>query len=76
MEVMTIGRIRMWAARNRGVEGALALGLELARELDDQDGVLRRQADGREQTHHEVHVVRHVEGGRRGERAEHAKGTP
>ena len=57
-EVMTIGRSRSRAASDGGVEERLAfLLVQLHRELDDQDRVLRRESDQRQQADLEVEVV-------------------
>ncbi len=51
------GAQALTASRQRGAEQILALLVELIGELDDQNGVFRRQADHRQQTHLEVHVI-------------------
>ena len=58
-EVITIGRKRSRAALQRGLDRALALEEALLRELDDQDRVLRREADQHHQADLEVDVVLH-----------------
>jgi hypothetical protein len=56
IDVMRIGRSRIWRLDGR-VEQRSALLVQLARELDDEDRVLRRQADRRQQPDLEVHAV-------------------
>ena len=57
-EVMTIGRSRSRAASTAASKNDLpSLRLQLHRELDDQDRVLRGQADQRQQADLEVEVV-------------------
>ena len=56
-EVITIGRKRSRAALSAASIGALALEEALLRELDDQDRVLRREADQHHQADLEVDVV-------------------
>ena len=51
------GAQALTASRQRGAEQILALLVELIGELDDQNGVFRRQADHCQQTHLEVHVI-------------------
>ena len=58
-EVIRIGRNRSWAASIAHPNGA-SLGPELARELHDQDGVLRRQSDHHQQPDLEVDVAGHT----------------
>ena len=49
IEVIRIGRSRMRAGFDRGVDDRQALLAQLLGELDDQDRVLRRQADQQHQ---------------------------
>ncbi len=72
-EVITMGRKRRCAAVQRRFDRALALGLQVLRELDDQDRVLRRQADDGDQADLEVHVVRIAAEQRRQHHAQHAQ---
>ena len=60
---------RLDGRRDRGH----ALRLQLARELDDQDRVLRRQTDGRQEADLEVHVIRQAAQVRGEEGAQDAK---
>ncbi len=55
------------------IDQRLAALHQLLGELDDQDRVLRRKADDRDQAHLEVHVVRHVAHGDGQHRADHAE---
>ncbi len=57
----------------RGFDQALALRLQVLGEFHDQDGVLRRQADGGDQAHLEVHVVGHSAQRHAEQRTEHAQ---
>ena len=57
---MTIGRKRSRAACSAASIGAHALEQALLRELDDQDRVLRREADQHHQADLEVDVVLHA----------------
>jgi len=45
---------------DRRFQQALAFGPQILGELDDQDGVFRRQADDGDETHLEVDVIRHI----------------
>ena len=66
-------------AHTRRLNGRLdeiaSLVMQLLGEFNDQNGVLRRQTNGGEQAHLEVHVVGKHPHVRRAERAEHTEGN-
>jgi hypothetical protein len=57
IEVIRIGRKRRRQASSVASIRVLALFLQVAGELDDQDRVLRRKADDGDQADLEIHVV-------------------
>ena len=56
-EVIRIGRKRARAASTADFDDRLAVGAQLARHLDDQDGVLGRQRDQQDQADLDIEVV-------------------
>ena len=60
IEVIRIGRKRRCTASQRRLDQVLALRVQVLGELDDQDRVLRRQADHGDQADLEEDVVRHA----------------
>ena len=72
-EVIRIGRKRSRAASSAAARGRQAFALLEHRVLDDQDRVLRGEAEQRHEADLEVHVVRVAAQPHRGERAERAE---
>src|SRR6201997_630069 len=70
--VITIGRRALAGSLHGGVERRGALLLAVAGELDDQDGVLARQADQHHEADLREQVVVQAAGGDAGQGAQHA----